>query len=615
MSYLKPRRASRSTYTPHKLLSFDVETVGVKNEFYLVCCYTSSGAKIFYDREKAINFIENNKIIKRNKSLIIATNLQFDAFALYDYDGITKYKMIFRGSELIALLNRYEDKDKRKTKRKIVFADTLHFATKMSVKQLGDIIGLPKYPLPYFLGKIPNEEPYITMLDTKTTYNQREYLEAYCIRDAEISYKFTQFYEESLHKLGAELKLTVASTSLNFFKLKYLEESFKTPSHEDVKFLKLAYYGGRTEAFKRGTFNYKNFGGKTLKVFDVNSLYPYVMLKDFPDPNSIMVVNKCTDYILQNFEGVCDVVMICPKDLNIPYLPVRYKDKLIFPTGYIKGCYSHFEIRNAIKKGYKLVSMAKSIYYTATIKIFKDYVNNLYEARLKHKKELNPMEIVDKLLMNSLYGKFCQNYEDNNEVMGINQFLEIGKEKFDSYTVEKYGIVKTTKHNDKPPKFVQPIWSLYVTAYGRDLMYSYFEKIGFDNIYYTDTDSLFTIQDFDESNNIGGLKLEKEEKIATIVRPKFYSLGEKAKVKGFKGLRSREQFEELLIKGNFKTTKFTKFKESTKSIKGLVTNEVIDIVKSADLEDSKRDWLGKKFSTKRFDSSKPLHLTPKDYVD
>jgi hypothetical protein len=61
------------------------------------------------------------------------------------------------------------------------------------------------------------------------------------------------------------------------------------------------------------------------------------------------------------------------------------------------------ELDNAVKYGYKFDILGGYIFERKNI--FKNYVLNLYDLRLKYPKS-NPLNLIAKLLLNSLYGRF-----------------------------------------------------------------------------------------------------------------------------------------------------------------------------------------------------------------
>src|SRR6202035_4376271 len=103
-----------------------------------------------------------------------------------------------------------------------------------------------------------------------------------------------QVYE--LERFNITDVISISSLALNIFLTNYYDEN-KTPIHipkyKQYLDIKKVYYGGRVEVFK--TY------GENLYVYDVNSLYPKVMLNDMPIGNIV----KSSDPNLENYFGFC----------------------------------------------------------------------------------------------------------------------------------------------------------------------------------------------------------------------------------------------------------------------------------------------------------------------
>ena len=136
-------------------------------------------------------------------------------------------------------------------------------------------------------------------------------------------------------------------------------------------------------------------------------LYPSVMLNEFPLSSSVKSVPFPLLKFINMYEGVTECEVMTPKNMNIPLLPLRIDGKLKFPIGNFKGVWNNVELRKALSIGYKIRPI-KQIIYTETFKPFDTFVNAFYNKRLEFKKENNAMELVMKLILNSLYGKFAQ---------------------------------------------------------------------------------------------------------------------------------------------------------------------------------------------------------------
>lgn len=316
-------------------------------------------------------------------------------------------------------------------------------------------------------------------------------------------------------KLKLEL-LTLAGNAMHTFKSMYGKKMLPNKTSIDDVFRE-SYFGGRTEIFKK-CFKSKN---KTLKYYDINSLYPSVMVNtQYP----VFMTNNFikTQSLVEN--GIYQVKVSVPENLNIPLLPYHIDKKLMFSTGNFTGSYTGVELLKAIELGYDIDILTG--YAFTTDDIFSDYVNFFYSMRGNDK----ALNLIAKLFLNSLYGKIGQKrlieIYKLTEAKKLTKPFYIGNKIFD---VAELNAVSGFKHSE--------IASL-VTSRARLKLYSYIEQCE-DDIYYCDTDSVLTTKDLATDNKLGGIKLEYELCEAYFLAPKFYALKtvdgkEIVKVKGFR---------------------------------------------------------------------------------
>jgi hypothetical protein len=511
----------------------------------------------------------------------------------YGTEYFKGFNLLFRGSHLIASKtyphkNNFSLKKYKGVHASLTFIDTLNYAP-FSVEKLGKIINLPKLKYLSLGFKPKNKEEW----DKLKTYN---------IRDSTISLRFLQFLYNAFSSLGADIKMTIASTSKSLFQNKYLNQIYWRHSREIIIEQFKGYYGGRCEVFRRGVINPSD----KLKYYDVNSLYPFEMCTHrYPNPNTLRVTYRNTLEHINEYEGMSDVSLYCP-NMQIPLLPYRHDNKLLFPVGNFRGLYCHNELREAIKLGYKITHVHKTYYYTGTCTPFKEFVEDLYKQRMEYKKLNSPMELVVKLLLNSLYGKFGEKFTDKDDwVLLENVTIEDldGKD----FEIIDGKFVRFKKENF-PPSHCIPIWSAYVTAYGRMTLHKYLLEC--DDVYYCDTDSIMTPNDIITSKEIGGLKLEMSIEKGILVKPKFYAVvdGNNNKFVKIKGIGKKLEYDDFIdIMHNKKVEyeKITKFKEAVR--RGLTPNETIEIIKRLDLSDNKRTW-ETDFTHTSFTNSKPRFI-------
>jgi hypothetical protein len=528
-------------------------------------------------------FIDDCLSGRFNDSIIVATNLGFDFFGTLFGSDLSGFDFIFRGSSLIyAKTFVYNGKFNRHAnhhKTGITFLDTMNYAS-MSVEKLGKIIGVDKLESPKNLGEQPKDKIELN------------YLKEYNLRDSEVSASALKFLYKSFESLGATAKLTLASTSMSLFKNKYLKDDYLR--HDVPTLLKIfeSYYGGRTEAFCRGKIS-------NLNYYDVNSLYPAMMTKSFPDPNSLRE-NKIDDLeYIKRFDGCSKVALISPQT-KIPLLPYRFDNKLLFPVGEFTSWYTNIEIRRALELGYEIKKVYENIFYTRNCEPFKAYVDDMFSLRKKFKSENSNMDLVVKILMNSLYGKFAQKFMDRDNIIPMNHKLwEL--ERYKSFQV--LGDFVRVCEDRQPAAFCIPIWSSYVTAYGRIELHKLILE---SNPVYVDTDSIMTKKDMPESIELGKLKLEMRITDGIIVKPKFYLINGIVKAKGIGHKLVMDDFYKIMASKEFTYTKFMKFKESIR--RNMIPNEIIQILKKLDLEDNKRLW-HQEFSMSSFQESDPRRIS------
>ncbi len=581
-----------------QIYGFDIETYDKNKKFLMASIYGDNFVKVFYNKRDTIDFLKQKRFMN---SIISATNLQFDFFGtFFNQPEELKWKLLWRGSNLLYaksyIHNReFDSKYKQKGNTDITFIDTMNYA-QFSVDKLGKILDIPKLKTPAFIGHKPNSK---AEWEEMTTYN---------IRDSQISQKIIKFFFSAFSDLGATPKLTIASTAMSLYKNRFLKETYNQISSFDLLEQFQGYYGGNTHAYSRGKI-------EDYYYYDFNSLYPSVMRNEYPDPNSMRITHKNTLWYIENYQGLSKVSVYCPY-MKYPLLPYRHKDKseqkLLFPVGNFTGWYTHAELNEALRLGYIIKKVHKTYYYLDECLPFRDYVEELYNLRLQYKKEGNAMELVVKLLMNSLYGKFGQKFLDRDNWEVFNHTIE----QLNSLkSFERIGNYIMTKKDAKPAAFCIPIWAIYTTAYARLKLHEYMLKA--DPVY-VDTDSLITKKKFASSDKLGKLKLELYINNGMIVKPKFYTItgpqGDKlvhfCKIKGLGVKVDKKLFYKFIKDPQMVYNKFMKFKESLR--RKMTPNEIIEMKKCMDLEDNKRLWQHKFDFT--FEESKPLEIVNYDHL-
>lgn len=334
-------------------------------------------------------------------------------------------------------------------------------------------------------------------------------------------------------------KLSTASLSRFIFKTGYKGKQFRHVGYsktdyemlcsykwqenlEVEQFIRASYCGGRTEVFKIVLDHPANH-------YDVNSLYPFEMEKEYPigEPEYYDDGDIAQQYFenwMNDHEGLgfvsCEVFI---PDQHIPPLPIKM-GKLTFPTGYSYGTFTYIELENAIKTcGVKVLKYHEVCHFSRTFKVFENFIDTMYEIKERGTIEKNEsLRSFGKLLMNVGYGYTGMNRDDKTKLESI--------EKIDQYDHvisinEEQGFIEVQA--DVKSEYIQVQVASYVTSYARlDLLKAlkYGDEHGI--VYYCDTDSVVTDVTFPpemvDKVELGKWDLEKTPERGLFLRPKVY---------------------------------------------------------------------------------------------
>ena len=267
------------------------------------------------------------------------------------------------------------------------------------------------------------------------------------------------------------------------------EENIPKLTGNIEKDIRKSYTGGSTDMF----IPY----GENIKCYDVNSLYPSVMLnKDMP-VGDITKFEGNIRSIEQNAFGFFYVKVNCPEDILHPILQIKYKTsggiKTISPVGnWFMWIFSP-EMDNALKYGYTF-EILKGYTFEKGI-TFKSYVDFLYNLRIKYDKS-HPLNLIAKILLNSLYGRFgMSEINIKYEIISKNEFKEISEDLIkDFIELDNYVLVGLEVESKEDSTNISIASA--ITAYARIHM-SQFKNNSKINLFYTDTDSIYTDSELD----------------------------------------------------------------------------------------------------------------------
>lgn len=406
-------------------------------------------------------------------------------------------------------------------------------------------------------------------------------------------------FSKNIHNYPTLPSLAFAIFRSNFMK----DENILKLTGNIEKEIRKGYTGGSTDMF----IPY----GKKIYVYDVNALYPSVMLdQDMPIGKPIKFIGDIRKFEPNSF-GFFKVN--CPDNIEHPILQIKTKTKdgikTISPIGsWVMWIFSP-EMDNAIKYNYTFEILEGYTFEKGNI--FRDYVKFLYSLRLQYSKS-HPLNLIAKILLNSLYGRFgMSEILINYEIISKEDFNKISEDLIvDFIELDDFVLVGIEiEESDDSPNISIGI-AAAITAYARIHM-SQFKNNPNIRLFYTDTDSIFTDSELDDSfidsKLLGKLKLEYECEEAVFLGPKTYCLktneGLITKVKGLKNIENLtlQDFKDLLQKDFYKDESHKKWFRSLEEGKITIKEQIYRVQKS----DSKRENI---YSNNILTSTKPIKL-------
>ena len=238
----------------------------------------------------------------------------------------------------------------------------------------------------------------------------------------------------------------------------------------------------------------------------MNSLFPTVMATgSYPDVGRPERETTTPDWA---WEGMADVTVEVPLT-RYPGLPVRTGEELVYPWGRFQGVWPYPELRRLLADGGRIVTVHRAVEYPPLDgSPFAAYIRFCYGKRQSAKAAGNQLDDVFwKLMMNSLYGKFGQRegmaviYQDREMTL-----------------------------QSKAASQANVIWAAYITAWARLRLLR--ELRACSEVYYTDTDSLFTPDQRPTGTGLGALKHEGTYAKVEFYGNKVYIVDGHAKAKG-----------------------------------------------------------------------------------
>ena len=358
------------------------------------------------------------------------------------------------------------------------------------------------------------------MLDTFGKYLERD-----CISLSEV---MDSFAEKLIEHFNVTPSPTLALTAVKAFDKRFHPVRSISANEDFEIFTRAATYGGRNEVYKRY--------GENIHFYDIKRMF--MSCYDAPVPTGKM------RWIKPNIDkGSLAEASVKVPDMQIGPLPFRYNSRLIFPIGEFKGWWDIVEIRKAIELGVDVTLIRQlEAEEEPVLKTFGDYVNELSEASNES------LGRIWKLFGLRLSGKFGQN-RGRTEIKHVRDLKENEYKPLDKNEIYHEVVIPPGDHLSP---YIKPAINMRIRSVARARHLT--RMLEADDLYYCDTDSVYTTNELRTGNNLGDLKLVESVLRAYFIGGKFYGYVNnggflKQRTAGYRDYQLTEQDFKSVLKG------------------------------------------------------------------
>ena len=541
------------------ILGYDIETYTDENHKSVVYCICLSSGQSFYGTNCVSLFIDyldtlkqvsnvsktNSKVAKKRYLIYGFNCARFDNCFIYEElkrrDKNTK--MIIVGSSIKSIT--YHNID--------ILDLSLYYAGTLKKVASDFKITTEKGVFPYtfvnkdnlyYKGPTPDAKYWnegdlaeYDGIDSKLYFDMEAYSIKYCLLDAKIAQQIGQKHcDESTgeingRKYDVRMKITAASQAMSMYQQCFQEDDLFASDETHQQHERDAYFGGRCEVFKK-EFNQDLYPDQVLNEFDINSSYPASMTKLMPykQVGNTLPAND-DDEIIPYYNYYCQVSYDGSDKQYIPNILSRVDGigsiALKNSTwGWRWGC----ELLEAIKDGCSVKLKHYDRYEARSL--FKEFSEYFYSERLKVKASHPSKAAFFKIIMNSFYGKFgqkdhtatvlCNSSDEIDQVLSRKNCKLISFDKVGDSIVLEYSDDETNK--ESPGQLVR--FASYIASESRCNLARMMREVGHQNVWYCDTDSVYTTKfptKMIDNHKLGWWKHEGSMIKAQFLAPKSYN--------------------------------------------------------------------------------------------
>jgi len=414
------------------------------------------------------------------------------------------------------------------------------------------------------IGKLP--EDYLEMKKQRAEFSTRFYkrnkkkIQNYCVQDCIYTKQLAERWIKLFHDAFSFYPARWISSGYLAEKV-LINNSVDVPKFDESPkaiqdFAYRCYFGGRFEILKRGYIG-------TAYLYDINSAYPYALTK-FPDiTKGIWIKRKSIHKDAK--VGFFKIRAKIPDCKYVPPFAFRKDYTVVFPSGEFETYCTLDELKACNDCSYYKILDSYQFIPESEIYPFRDFVNKIYQKRMKLKQQGNSLELPFKIILNSIYGKTGQ------------------------------------KIRGRIGNMFNPIVFSFITGFARAQLYNFTRENRLEKqVVSFATDSICTTEKLDiDSSSLGAFSFDKSADDVFYLQNGFYRFNGSWKQRGLGHLGTKEiehldTFErDGKLYYRFKVLRSSRLRSSILQDKIQDIGKIKPFVREVNLNaDRKRFWLG-----------------------
>ncbi len=414
------------------------------------------------------------------------------------------------------------------------------------------------------IGKLP--EDYLEMKKQRAEFSTRFYkrnkkkIQNYCVQDCIYTKQLAERWIKLFHDAFSFYPARWISSGYLAEKV-LINNSVDVPKFDESPkaiqdFAYRCYFGGRFEILKRGYIG-------TAYLYDINSAYPYALTK-FPDiTKGIWIKRKSIHKDAK--VGFFKIRAKIPDCKYVPPFAFRKDYTVVFPSGEFETYCTLDELKACNDCSYYKILDSYQFIPESEIYPFRDFVNKIYQKRMKLKQQGNSLELPFKIILNSIYGKTGQ------------------------------------KIRGRIGNMFNPIVFSFITGFARAQLYNFTRENRLEKqVVSFATDSICTTEKLDiDSSSLGAFSFDKSADDVFYLQNGFYRFNGSWKQRGLGHLGTKEiehldTFErDGKLYYRFKVLRSSRLRSSILQDKIQDIGKIKPFIREVNLNaDRKRFWLG-----------------------